>query len=134
MGRLRSDPLRTLTVANDANRSSLAAGLFAGVAYSTFASFVANALTPVTGRLVEVETFRRAVSGQYQEVVSLDGVMFTVLGSLVVFAMVWWMMRVTLEHWQSEDIADPFLSQSAFSDPLSGTSLELAPSVSRVSR
>ena len=53
---------------------SLLAGLTAGLAYSTFASFVANALTPVSGRLIEADSFRRAVSGHYQEVLSLNGV------------------------------------------------------------
>ncbi len=118
MRQLCRDPLRTLAIANGANRLSLAAGLVAGVAYSTFASFVANALTPVSGRLIELDSFRRTVSGRYQEVLSLNGVMFTVMGSLVVFALVWLMMRVTLDHWQSEDWTDPFLSKSAFSDAL----------------
>ena len=82
---------------------SLLAGLTAGLAYSTFASFVANALTPVTGYLVEADSFRRAVSGRYQEVFSVDGAIPTVLTSLIVFALVWWAMRVILEQWQSED-------------------------------
>jgi hypothetical protein len=128
MGQLCRDPLPTLAVANGVNRMGVFAGLVAGVTYSTYASFVANALTPVSGRLIEVSSFRRAVSGRYQEVVSLNGVAFTVLVSLVVFALVWWMMRVTLEHWQSEDWADPFLSKSAFSEALPGKPLEVPPS------
>ena len=131
MGQLCRDPLPTLAVANGVNRMGVFAGLVAGVTYSTCASFVANALTPVSGRLIEVNSFRRAVSGRYQEVVSLNGVVSTVLGSLVVFALVCWMMRVTLEHWQSEDWADPFLSKCAFSETLPGKPLEPAPSVSR---
>ena len=103
MGRLARDPLSTEVVATRANRLSLTAGLVAGVAYSTFASFVANALTPVSGRLIELDFLRRAVSGRYEEVFSLSGVVPTVLGSLAVFAMVWWIMRVTLEHWNSAD-------------------------------
>ncbi len=82
---------------------SLLAGLSAGLAYSTFASFVANALTPVSGRLVEADTFRRAVSGHYLEVFSLDGAIPTVLASLIVFVLVWWSTRVVLELWQRED-------------------------------
>ena len=82
---------------------SLLAGLTAGLAYSTFASFVANALTPVSGRLIEADSFRRAVSGHYQEVLSLNGVITTVLASLIVFVLVWWSTRVILEHWQRED-------------------------------
>ncbi len=82
---------------------SLLAGLTAGLAYSTFASFVANALTPVSGRLIEADSFRRAVSGHYQEVLSLNGVITTVLASLIVFVLVWWLTRVILEHWQRED-------------------------------
>src|SRR5271167_3509675 len=82
---------------------SLLAGLTAGLAYSTFASFVAGALTPVSGRLVEADSLRRAVSGRYVEVFSLDGAVSTVLASLIVSVLVWWSMRVILEHWQRED-------------------------------
>lgn len=94
---------RTRNLSAGAGKLSLLAGLTAGLAYSTFASFVSNALTPVTGYLVEADFFRRAVSGRYQEVLSVDGAIRTVLTSLIVFALVWWAMRVILEHWQSED-------------------------------
>ena len=86
-----------------AEKLSLLGGLTAGVAYSTFASFATNALTPVTGYLVEADSFHRAVSGHYQEVFSLDGALPTLLASLVVFVLVWWSMRVILDHWQPED-------------------------------
>ena len=43
------------------------------------------------------------MSGHYQEVFSLDGTISTVLVSLIVFVLVWWSMRVILEHWQRED-------------------------------
>jgi len=86
-----------------AEKLSLLAGLTAGVAYSTFASFATNALTPVTGYLVEADSFHRAVSGHYQEVLSLDGALTTLLASVVVFVLVWWSMRVILEHWNRED-------------------------------
>jgi len=43
------------------------------------------------------------VSGHYQEVFSLDGAIPTVVASLIVFVLVWWSMRVILEHWQRED-------------------------------
>lgn len=133
MGPPYRDRSLALAIANGANRLSLLAGLVAGVAYSTYASFVANALTPVSGRLIESDSLRRAVSGRYQEVFSLNGVIPTLLGSLVVFALVWSMMRVTLEHWRSEGWADPFLSKSALSDALLDQPLELALSPSRVS-
>ncbi len=86
-----------------AEKLCLLTGLTAGLAYSTFASFVANALTPVTGRIVEADSFRRGVSGHYQEVFSLSGTFSTLIVSLMVFALVWWSMRVMLEHWQRED-------------------------------
>jgi hypothetical protein len=86
-----------------AEKLSLLAGLTAGLGYSTFASFVANALTPVSGRLVEADTFRGAVSGHYQEVFSFDGAIPTVLASLIVFVLIWWSMRVVIELWQRED-------------------------------
>lgn len=82
---------------------SLIAGLTAGLGYSIFASFVANALTPVTGHLIEADSFRRMASGHYLEVFSLDGAIPTVVASLIVFVLVWWSMRVMLEHWSRED-------------------------------
>lgn len=86
-----------------AEKLCLLAGLTAGLAYSTFASFVANALTPVTGRIVEADSFRRAVSGHYQEVFSLSGTLSTLIVSVIVFVLIWWSMRVMLEYWQRED-------------------------------
>lgn len=82
---------------------SLIAGLTAGLAYSIFASFVANALSPVTGRLIETDSFRRLASGHYLEVFSLDGAIPTVVASLLVFVLVWLSMRVILERWNRED-------------------------------
>ena len=104
MGRPDRTPSSIPDVANDANRIALFAGLIAGVAYSAFASFVANALTPVSDRLIELDLFRHGVSGQYQEVLSLNGVIPTVLGAIVFCALVWLMTRATLEHFQSEEL------------------------------
>ena len=104
MGRSDRDPSSISNVDIGANRIALFAGLIAGIAYSTFASFVANALTPVSGRLIELDLLRRSVSGQYQEVLSLDGLIPTMLGAIVVCAMVWLMTRATLDHLQSEEL------------------------------
>ena len=103
MGRPDRDLSSTPDVANGANRIALLTGLIAGVAYSTFASFIANALTPVSGRLIELDLLHRSVSGRYEEVLSLNGVIPTVLGAIVVCAMVWLMTRATLEHLQNEE-------------------------------
>lgn len=86
-----------------AEKLSLLAGLTAGFAYSTFASFVANALTPVSGHLVETDSFLRLASGHYLEVLSLDGAIPTILASLIVFVLVWCSTRVLLDHWNRED-------------------------------
>jgi len=107
MGRLGRTPFLSMTSANGANRLSVAAALVAGVVYSTFASFVANALTPVSGRLIEVDSYAGAVSGRYQEVFSLNGVVPIVIGSMAVFAMVWWMMRAMLDRWETGDFVEP---------------------------
>ena len=96
------DPVRA-DLSAGAEKLCLLAGLTAGLAYSTFASFVANALTPVTGRIVEADGFRRAVSGHYQEVFSLNGTLSTLIVSVIVFVLVWWSTRVMLEHWNRED-------------------------------
>jgi hypothetical protein len=98
-----AQPRRQPDLSAGAEKLSLLAGLTAGLAYSTFASFVANALTPVTGHLVETDSFRRLASGHYLEVFSLDGAVPTILASLVVFVLVWISTRVILEHWDRED-------------------------------
>lgn len=96
------DPVCT-DLSAGAEKLCLLGGLTAGLAYSTFASFVANAFTPVTGRLVEANSVHRAVSGHYQEVFSLNGTLSTLIVSLIVFLLVWRSMRVMLEYWQRED-------------------------------
>jgi hypothetical protein len=125
---------RTPDLSAGAEKLSLLAGLTAGLAYSTFASFVANALTPVSGRLVEADTFRRAVSGHYLEVFSLDGAIPTVLASLIVFVLVWWSMRVVLDLWQREDwerIALVDRSLSGGSSLMPAMAAPLTPEVSK---
>ncbi len=102
MAEPRSQPLRA-DLSAGSEKLSLLAGLIAGLAYSIFASFVANALTPVSGRLVETDSFRRIASGHYQEVFSLDGAIPVVVASLIVFVLVWCSMRVILEHWNRQD-------------------------------
>jgi hypothetical protein len=102
MAQPRSQSVRA-DLSAGSEKLSLLAGLTAGFAYSIFASFVASALTPVSGRLIETDSFRRIVSGHYQEVFSLDGAVPTVVASLIVFVLVWWSMRVILEHWNRED-------------------------------
>ena len=102
MAQPRSQPVRA-DLSAGSEKLSLLAGLTAGFAYSAFATFVANALTPVTGRLIETDSFRRMASGHYQEVFSLDGAVPTVVAWLIVFVLVWWSMRVILEHWNRED-------------------------------
>ena len=106
MGRLGRASIPSMTAASGSNRLCLAVALVAGIAYSTFASFVANALTPVSIRLIELDSYRRGVSGQYQEVLNLNGVIPIVLGSMAVFAMVWWITRVMLDRWETGDFAE----------------------------
>ena len=101
-----------------AEKLSLLAGLTAGLAYSTFASFVANALTPVTGRLVETDSFLRLASGHYLEVFSLDGAVPTILASLIVFVLVWISTRVILEHWDREDWGRIAIDRSLSDGPI----------------
>jgi len=126
-------PRRDLVGANlsaGANKLCLLAGLTAGLAYSTFASFVANGLTPVTGRLVEADSFRRLVSGHYLEVFSLDGAIPILIAALIVFVLVWWSMRVILDHWQREDWRrvngiDPGLPHSPLLTPVAITAVRV---------
>ena len=101
-----------------AEKLSLLAGLTAGLAYSIFASFIMNALTPVTGLLVEADSFRRIASGHYQEILSLDGAVPVIVASLIVFVLVWSSMRLIIEHWQHEDWGRIAIDRSLSGGPM----------------
>jgi hypothetical protein len=113
----RSQPARA-DLSAGAEKLSLLAGLTAGLGYSIFASFVMNALTPVTGLLVETDSFRRIASGHYQEILSLDGAIPIVVASLIVFVLVWTSMRVIIEHWQREDWGRVAIDRSLSGGPM----------------
>ena len=117
MAQPRSQPVPA-NLSVGAEKLSLLAGLTAGLAYSIFASFIMNALTPVTGLLVEADSFRRIASGHYQEVFSLDGVIPVIVASLIVFVLVWSSMRVIIEHWQREDWGRIAIERSLSDGPM----------------
>jgi hypothetical protein len=126
MAQPRSQPVPA-NLSVGAEKLSLLAGLTAGLAYSIFASFIMNALTPVTGLLVETDSFRRIASGHYQEILSLNGAIPVVVASLIVFVLVWSSMRVIIEHWQREDwgriAIDRSLSGAPILIPVTGAPL-----------
>jgi hypothetical protein len=117
MAQPRSQPVRA-NLSAGAEKLSLLAGLTAGLAYSIFASFVANALSPVTGRLLETDSVSRIVSGHYQEILSLDGAIPVLVASLIVFVLVWSSMRVIIEHWQREDWGRIAIDRSLSGGPM----------------
>jgi MFS superfamily sulfate permease-like transporter len=133
MAQPRRRPL-SANLSAGAEKLSLLTGVTAGLAYSIFASFVANALTPVSGYLVEADSFRRSVSGRYQEVLSLNGAIPILLASLIVFVLVWWSMRVILEHWQREDWGRIGSIDRSLSDGPSLVPVIIAPLASAVSK
>ncbi len=133
MAQPRRRPL-SANLSAGAEKLSLLTGVTAGLAYSIFASFVANALTPVSGYLVEADSIRRSVSGRYHEVFSLNGAIPILLASLIVFVLVWWSMRVILEHWQREDWGRIGSIDRSLSDGPSLIPVIIAPLASAVSK
>ena len=117
MAQPRRQPDR-IDLSAGAEKLSLLSGLTAGLAYSTFATFVASALTPVTGHLVETDSFLRLASGHYLEVLNLDGAIPTILASLIVFVLVWISTRVILEHWDREDWERIAIDRSLSNGPI----------------
>ena len=117
MAQPRSQPVPA-NLSVGAEKLSLLAGLTAGLAYSIFASFIMNALTPVTGLLVEADSFRRIASGHYQEILSLDGAVPVIVASLIIFVLVWSSMRVIIEHWQHEDWGRIAIDRSLSGGPM----------------
>jgi hypothetical protein len=70
-------------------RLSLLAGYVAGETCSVYAIFIAHAMNPVSYRLVENDLKLRAIYGRYQEIYNWDGLLFTLVGSLAMFALAW---------------------------------------------
>jgi hypothetical protein len=72
---------------------SLLAAYAGGEACSIYAVFIAHSLQPVTFYLPEQNPLRRAVSGKYVEVFNPDGLMATLLVSLIVFVAIWCLLE-----------------------------------------
>lgn len=72
---------------------SLLAGLTAGEGCSLYAIFIARVMRPVSYRMVENDLKLRAIYGRYQELYNLDGLLFTLLASCIVFAIAWSAVR-----------------------------------------
>jgi len=72
---------------------SLLAGFAAGESCSLYAIFVAHTMSPVSYRMVADNLKLRAIYGRYQEQYNLDGLIFTLVVSCAVFAMVWVAVR-----------------------------------------
>jgi hypothetical protein len=70
-------------------RLSLLAGYVAGETCSVYAIFIAHIMNPVSYRLVETNLKLRAIYGRYQEIYNWDGLVFTLVVSLAVFALAW---------------------------------------------
>ena len=74
-------------------RLSLLAGFAAGETCSAYAIFIAHTMNPVSYRLVEHNLKLRAIYGRYQEMYNWDGLLFTLVASLAVFALAWCAVR-----------------------------------------
>jgi hypothetical protein len=72
---------------------SLMAGCVAGETCSVYAIFFAHTMNPVSYRLVENNRKLRAIYGRYQEIYNWNGLLFTLVASLVVFAFAWCVVR-----------------------------------------
>lgn len=74
-------------------RMSLLAGFAAGEGCSLYAIFIAHTMNPVSYRMVEDNLKLRAIYGRYQELYNIDGLVFTIVASCIVFAMAWCAVR-----------------------------------------
>lgn len=72
---------------------SLLAGYVAGEICSVYAIFIAHTMNPVSYHLVENNLRLRVLYGRYQETYDLNGLVFTLIVSFVVFAMAWGAVR-----------------------------------------
>src|SRR5258706_11988091 len=74
-------------------RMSLLAGFAAGEGCSLYAIFVAPMMNPVSYRMVADNLRLSAIYGRYQEIYDLEGLIFTLVASCIVFAMAWLAVR-----------------------------------------
>jgi hypothetical protein len=95
------------------NRLSLLAGYAAAAAFSIYAIFFANALTPVRILLNEPDLSRQNVSGKYLEIFNWDGLMPTLLAVLAVFVLGWCIVRGTAWAVGGQRLAAILPSQTA---------------------
>jgi hypothetical protein len=80
-----------------AGRLSCLAGLVAGGAYSVYATFIAQALTPPSVYVIDRSTHRRLLPGQIgdlEEVFYWDGLIRMLVLSIIVFILAWCIVRV----------------------------------------
>lgn len=86
---------------------SLLAAYAGGEAYSIYAVCIAHSLQPVTFYLSEQNPLRRAVSGKYVEVFNPDGLMATLVVSLIVFVAIWCLLEgVARNAFQGRQLED----------------------------
>jgi hypothetical protein len=81
----------------EVRRLSLFAGYVAGETYSVYAIFIAHTMNPISYRLVEDNRTLQAIYGRYQEIFNWDGLLFTLVASLVVFALAWCVVHAIAE-------------------------------------
>ncbi len=67
----------------------------AGQAFLWYAILIAHSLRPVTALLIGQDSGRPGPSARYQEIFNWDGLIPTMLGSLLVVAAVWFAMQLS---------------------------------------
>jgi len=95
-------------------RLSLLTGYVAGETCSVYAIFFAHTMSPVSYRLVENDLKLRAIYGRYQEVYHWDGLVFTLVASLAVFALAWCAVQ-GIALTMANPAASPYSADSASS-------------------
>ena len=97
MGHCRIDwRTRRAPLSRKASRLSLLAGFIAAEAYSSYAVLMAHALTPTSVFVFDPATGRHLRSGQIGaigESFSWDGMIPLLIGTMLVFALTWSLMR-----------------------------------------
>jgi hypothetical protein len=94
----------------------------AGEGFLLYAIFVAHSLRPVTALLIGQDPTRPGASARYREIFNWDGLIPTMLGSLLVVAAVWSAMQLA-----ARDVPKASLDnlQIALTNPLSSAVINL---------
>jgi hypothetical protein len=101
---------------------SLLCACTAGEAFLLYAILIAHTLRPVTAQLIGHNSSHPSASARYREIFNWNGLIPTMLGSLLVVAAVWAALQITVRAFARAPLEE---LQMALADPTSSAVINL---------